>query len=92
MKLKRASLTTLLIILVLLTYTILSASRISARIDAAEKTKAELETEVQSLAAANASLQYEINHSQDADTIEKVARDKLGLVLPGEIIFYDMGG
>lgn len=92
MKLKRASVTTLIVILVLLTYTIISSFKIDARIDEALKTKVELEAQVQALEVENASLQYEISHSQDADTIEKVARDKLGLVLPGEIIFYDMGG
>ena len=40
---------------------------------------------------SNAALEYEIDHCQDPETLEKVAREKLGLVLPGEIVFYDMG-
>ena len=37
----------------------------------------------------NAELQYQIDHSEDDDMIESVAREKLGLVKPGEKIFYD---
>ena len=35
---------------------------------------------------ANAELQYQIDHSEDDDMIESVAREKLGLVKPGEKI------
>ena len=30
-----------------------------------------------------------VDHSEDDDMIESVAREKLGLVKPGEKIFYD---
>ena len=40
---------------------------------------------------ANAELQYGIDHSTDDHTIEDIAREKLGLVKPGEVIFYDTG-
>jgi cell division protein FtsB len=36
-------------------------------------------------------LSYDIAHSGDDATIEDIARDKLGLVKPGEKIFYDIG-
>lgn len=36
-----------------------------------------------------AELQYQIDHSDDDDMRESVAREKLGLVKPGEKIFYD---
>lgn len=38
----------------------------------------------------NARLAYETARSGDA-AIEAAARDKLGLVYPGEILFYDIG-
>ena len=38
----------------------------------------------------NAELQYDIDHAGDVDTIEEIARTKLGLVRPGEKIFYDV--
>ena len=44
---------------------------------------------VYAMTQANAELQYQIDHSEDDDMIESVAREKLGLVKPGEKIFYD---
>ena len=37
----------------------------------------------------NAALEYQIAHSEDDETKEEIARDKLGLVKAGEKIFYD---
>ena len=78
------------VLLALLGYGSISLSQANARLEAAEQTRNELAAEAQALAVSNASLGYEIAHSSDLDMIEKVAREKLGLVLPGEIIFYDI--
>ena len=32
-----------------------------------------------------------LEHSDDPDALEDLARDKLGLVKPGEKVFYDIG-
>jgi cell division protein FtsB len=50
------------------------------------------EQEKSNLEARNAELEYRIKHSNDPDTIQKIAREKLGLVKPGEIIFYRTNG
>ena len=52
---------------------------------------ATLQQQVSEMTQANAELQYGIDHSTDDQTIEDIAREKLGLVKPGEIIFYDTG-
>jgi len=39
----------------------------------------------------NAELEYDVAHAGDPETIESIARTKLGLVKPGEKIFYDVG-
>jgi cell division protein FtsL len=91
MKLKRSGILTKLVVLGLLVYILVSYARMQLRIGEAEETKTSLQAEVRTLAVGNAALEYEISHCQDPETIEKVAREKLGLVLPGEIIFYDMG-
>ena len=39
----------------------------------------------------NAELEYDVAHAGDPETIESIARTKLGLVMPGEKIFYDVG-
>lgn len=48
-----------------------------------------LQQQVSDMTQSNAELQYQIDHSDDDDMIESVAREKLGLVKPGEKIFYD---
>ena len=68
-----------------------SFSGLRTKIADAELVRDELAAEAQSLAVSNAVLEYEIAHSTDLDMVEKVAREKLGLVLPGEIVFYDIG-
>ncbi len=80
-----------LLMLALIIYAAASLSRMNARIEAAELAKEALADEALALAVGNASLEYEIEHSSDLDMVEKVARDKLGMVLPGEIIYYDIG-
>ena len=81
-----------LLMLTLIVYAATSLSRMNARIEEAELAKEALADEALALAVSNAALEYEIEHSGDLDMVEKVARDKLGLVLPGEIIYYDIGG
>ena len=81
-----------LVMLALIVYAAVSLSRMNTRIEAARQTRDALADEALALAVSNASLEYEIEHSGDLDMVEKVAREKLGLVLPGEIIYYDIGG
>jgi len=38
----------------------------------------------------NEELQYAIKHSTDPEIIEDVARNDIGLVKPGEKLFYDV--
>ena len=38
----------------------------------------------------NAELEYDIEHAGDPEIIAEIARDKLGLVMPDEKIFYDV--
>ena len=80
-----------LILVSLMVYAVVSLTRMNERITRAEETRNALAAQAQALAVGNASLEYEIEHSDDLDMVEKVARDKLGLVLPGEIVYYDVG-
>ena len=80
-----------LILVSLMIYAVVSLTRMNERITRAEETRNALAAQAQALAVGNASLEYEIEHSDDLDMVEKVARDKLGLVLPGEIVYYDVG-
>ena len=81
-----------MVLVTVMVYAVLSLAKMNARIEAAESARDALAAEAQALAVGNASLEYEIEHCDDLDMVERVARDKLGLVLPGEIIYYDIGG
>jgi cell division protein FtsB len=43
---------------------------------------------VEEKTASNADMKYEIEHINDPQTIENIARVKLGLLRPGEKVFY----
>lgn len=90
MKLKKANLITKLLIVALALYAIISIVTINGRVTKAEEDKAELQRQVDEITQENAELQYQLDHSEDEETIEEIARNKLGLVLPGEKIFYDI--
>mgnify|MGYP000241074278 CR=1 FL=1 len=84
MKFKKASIFTTLVIAVLMVYALISLFVVHRQDRAAT-----LQQQVSEMTQANAELQYQIDHSEDDDMIESVAREKLGLVKPGEKIFYD---
>lgn len=90
MKLKRASMFTKIVIVALALYAVISLVSVRARVDEAKQQREALQTQVTEMTQENAELQYQIDHGSDDQTIEEIARDKLGLVLPGEKIFYDI--
>ena len=90
MKFRPAGIITKIVILALALYAGISLITTKARIAEAETVKQGLENEIADVAQSNAELKYEIEHSQDDATIEDIARNKLGLVMPGEKIFYDI--
>ena len=91
MKFRISSVLTVIVIAVLLAYGVISLMNIRAEVTAADKTKAQLQTEIEQMQEENAALQYAIDNQEDPATIEDIARDKLGLVMPDEQIFYDAG-
>ena len=90
MKTRKASIITKLVALVVIGYAVVTLASLSAKIEAAEEAKEALARQVAEKREENAALEYSILHSEDLETIKDVARDKLGLVMPGEIIFYDV--
>ena len=59
-------------------------------IAAAEANRAALQAKVDEMTQKKAELEYDIEHAGDPEIIAEVARSKLGLVLPGEKVFYDL--
>lgn len=90
MKFKRAGLLTKIIIAALCLYAVITLIGGRTKEAAAEATRDQLASQVQSLTEENAGIQYDIDHSTDQSVIEDIARNKLGLVKPGEKIFYDV--
>ena len=88
-KFKKASIFTTLVIAVLMVYALISLFVVHRQTRQLQDRAATLQQQVSEMTQANAELQYQIDHSEDDDMIESVAREKLGLVKPGEKIFYD---
>ena len=91
MKLPRSKMVTRIIIFALIIYAGISLITIRGKIEAANIELGEVRRSVAGLEIANAELQYEIENYNEPDVIADIARSNLGLVLPGEIVFYDGG-
>lgn len=89
MKFKKASIFTTLVIAVLMVYALISLFVVHRQTRQLQDRAATLQQQVSEMTQANAELQYQIDHSEDDDMIESVAREKLGLVKPSEKFFYD---
>ncbi len=90
MKLKKTGLVTKIVILAIIVYAGISLVSLKVQVSDARETRDELQTQVDGVLQTNTELQYAIDHSTDPETIEDIARNKLGLVKPGEKIFYDV--
>ena len=90
MKLKRSSIFIKIVILAMFLYAVITLVTVNGRITKAEEDHASLQTKVEIALREKAELEYDIDHAGDSDTIAEIARTKLGLVKPGEKIFYDV--
>lgn len=89
MKLKRAGIITWIIIIALVVSLSVMLINRKNQIDDLRQHREALQQEVTDKEITNAALEYELDHQHDDDTIADIARDELGLVSPGEIVFYD---
>ena len=90
MRLKRASIFTKIVILAVIVYAVVMLVNTQNLIATAERDRAELQARVDTMLQQNAELKYDIEHAGDPEIIAEIARSKLGLVKPGERIFYDV--
>lgn len=91
MKLKKSSIFIRIVILALMVYATASIMNTHGKIEQAKANQAMLQEKVDRALQTNAALEYDIAHANDDETIEDIARAKLGLVMPGEKIFFDIG-
>jgi cell division protein FtsL len=91
MKLSRSKIITRIIVFSLVIYACLSLIALRGRIDDVNIELGGVRRAVAEMEVSNAQLEYEIENYNDPDVIADIARSELGLVLPGEIVFYDGG-
>lgn len=85
---KRGSIFTKLVVLGLLIYTSITLIGLHGQIVNAQEARAQMERTVEELQQINESYQWEIENRYDPETIERIARDHFGLVMPGDRTFY----
>ena len=89
MKVKHAGMATKLLVLVLMAALAVALLSTQAELNAAQSERDELARQVEAQREANAELADDIAHSDDPDYLADIARDKLGLLEPDEIVFVD---
>ena len=90
MKLKRASIFSKIVILAVIVYAVVLLVNTQNQVTMAERDRDVLQEKVDTMVQQNAELKYDIEHAGDPEIIAEIARGKLGLVKPGERIFYDV--
>ena len=88
MKVKKASLLTKIVVLALLIAAATGLLNLRGKIAAAEADLQQAQEEVAAQKQVNADLADAVENSDDPDRQTDIARDKLGLVEPGEYVFY----
>ena len=91
MRIRRSGIISKIVIFALIIYAGINLISLRGRIDAARETRDTVRKLVAVKELSNAELEYEIEHYNEPEVISDIARSDLGLVLPGEIVFYDGG-
>lgn len=91
MRFKRSSLVTKVLILVLVVYATVTLVSLQSQVTEKETQAAALQDNITAAQQENLRLEQAINALGTDEGVEAVARQKLGLVAPGEILFYDVG-
>lgn len=91
MKVKRSGMLTKLLILILLVATVTTYLNLRKELRTLSVQQATLERQNEKQRQENDALAAAIEQKDDPERIAAVARDRLGYVAPGEIVFYDSG-
>ena len=81
---------TKIVILILVVGAAVQVYHLQGQVAAAEEEKAAYEEKVETLRQENASLQSDLDEGSTQEKMEEIAREELGLVTPGEYVFYDV--
>ena len=91
MRLRKSSMLTRLIILALAVYAIVTLLGLQTQISQQNEANDVLREQITATAQENQRLQQAIERVGSREGVEEVARNKLGLVTEGEMIFYNLG-
>ena len=89
-KTKRAGILTKIVVLGLLVYFATVLLSLNGQIAAAQAERDAMKAQVAQQTQRNAALAEDVANADDPQRQEDIARDKLGLVVPGEQIFIDV--
>ena len=92
MRLKRSGIITKIIVFALIGYAVYSIFNVQAKIEEAQKERIAVQKLVNQKELSNAELEYDLENFEDPEVIIGIAREDLGLVMSGEIVFYDGAG
>ena len=85
---RRAGIFTKLAVLALILYAAFNLVSLHGQIETARAARDVLEQTVAEQTVLNAVLEHEIENRYDLEMIERIARSKYGLVMPGERVFH----
>ena len=91
MRLRESSMLTKLFILAVAVYAIVMLLGLQAQISQQEAANAALQEQITTTAQENQRLEQAIARVGSREGVEEVARNKLGFVTEGEMIFYNLG-
>ncbi len=91
MKLKKSSLAIKLVILIVGVYAAITLVSLQSQIQTCQVESVELSERLETAEQETQRLQYAIDTVNTDESVEEIARTKLGLARPGEIIFHDVG-
>lgn len=87
---KRAAISTKIIVIAIVLYAGVEWIVLHGQVRRAETLLTQLEAQKAVVLQENELLRYQVAHIHDADVMAHLARKKLGLVAPDEIIFIDV--
>ncbi|MCL2842424.1 MAG: septum formation initiator family protein [Oscillospiraceae bacterium] len=85
---RKASIFTKLVVLALVVYASVTLIGLHGQLESTRAAQLELQQSVEEQALENAVLEYEVENRNDPEMIERIARARFGLIMPGERIFY----
>ena len=91
MRFKRSSLLTKILILALVVYATVTLVSLQAQVTEKNAEAEVLQSQIDTEKQENFRLEQAIDNLDTQEGIEAVARQKLGMVSRGEIVFYDVG-